>query len=115
MLKTSAARFASAVCVVIATAAPFATAAEAQGPGRRVDFELRALMNEIRHRSSDSIAAIDEPRFTGADTAETFLTPGEGVIGVTLGAEARAYPIAFLDGREVVNDQLNGRPIAVTW
>jgi hypothetical protein len=37
------------------------------------------------------------------------------VIGVEIGAEARAYPIAILDWHEVVNDSLGDVPILVTW
>jgi hypothetical protein len=41
----------------------------------------------------------------------------ELVLGVTLGGEARAYPInqLFSPQREVFNDMLGGQPIAATW
>lgn len=39
------------------------------------------------------------------------------VIGVRLGGDARAYPVNMLTGpqREILNDTLNGQPIAATW
>jgi hypothetical protein len=37
------------------------------------------------------------------------------VLGVTIGAESRAYPIAFLSWHEIVNDIVGGVPIAATW
>lgn len=62
------------------------------------------------------IPAIDEPRFVTADEADAFLSPEEPVLGV-VGADgtAKAYSAWHLDGHEVVNDDLDGEPIAVTW
>ena len=37
------------------------------------------------------------------------------VIGVSIGGESRAYPIRPLRFREMVNDELGGTPILVTW
>lgn len=41
----------------------------------------------------------------------------ELVLGVVVNGEARAYPINTLNGprREIINDELGGRPIAATW
>jgi hypothetical protein len=36
-------------------------------------------------------------------------------MGVVIHGEARAYPIRTLIGHEIVNDEVQGRPIAVTW
>lgn len=62
------------------------------------------------------IPAIDEPRFVTAAEAEEFLQPEEPMLGV-IGADgtAKAYSAWHLDGHEVVNDDLDGEPIAVTW
>lgn len=45
------------------------------------------------------------------------LKPGELVIGVVVGGQARAYPINMLTGphREIINDTLGNRAIAATW
>jgi hypothetical protein len=37
------------------------------------------------------------------------------VIGVKVGAEARAYPIKFMNYHDVINDTLGGEPIVVVW
>ena len=37
------------------------------------------------------------------------------MIGLTLGGEARAYPIAILNWHELVNDTLGGRPVLVSY
>ncbi len=45
------------------------------------------------------------------------LAANELVLGVTVGKEARAYPINMLTGpqREILNDTLGGKAIAATW
>lgn len=37
------------------------------------------------------------------------------VIGVSIDGDHRAYPIPFLSRHEIVNDEIGGRPLAVTW
>jgi Protein of unknown function (DUF3179) len=37
------------------------------------------------------------------------------VLGVVIGEESRAYPIAFLSWHEIVNDVVGGVPVAATW
>ena len=64
----------------------------------------------------DGIAAIFDPRFITAEQAsESQLRPGDQVMGVSINGEHRAYGTAFLSSREIVNDTVGGRPIAVTW
>jgi hypothetical protein len=36
-------------------------------------------------------------------------------MGVALNGEAKAYPVTVLRIREMVNDELGGLPILVTW
>ncbi|NQV24890.1 MAG: DUF3179 domain-containing protein [Rhodopirellula sp.] len=62
----------------------------------------------------DGIPAITDPRFVTAANA-TFLTPQSRVIGLTIEKESRAWPIAILNYHEIINDQLSGVPVAVTY
>ena len=64
----------------------------------------------------DAIQAIDEPEFVTAVEAAAFMSDSETVIGV-VGADgtARCYSAWQLDSNEIVNDTLDGRPIAATW
>jgi hypothetical protein len=62
----------------------------------------------------DGIPAILEPKFISAAKVD-FLSPGDQVIGIELGGQARAYPIRILNLHEVVNDTVNGIPIVVTF
>ena len=63
----------------------------------------------------DGIPAIDNPQFQSAEEADEEYAPDELVIGVNYDGDARAYSIPFLSGREIVNDTVGGRKIAVTW
>lgn len=61
----------------------------------------------------DGIRPIYEPIFAAADQVDW---PGATqVIGVSVGDEAKAYPVSFLNGREMVVDEIDGIPILVTW
>lgn len=62
----------------------------------------------------DGIPAIDHPRFLRPGAAN-FLRPGDLVVSVTIREKTRAYPLRILVWHEIVNDELAGRPIAVTY
>ena len=64
--------------------------------------------------TKDGIPAILEPKFLKPDEAD-FLNPDDQVIGIKIGAQARAYPIKILNWHEVVNDSIDGKPIVVTF
>ena len=61
----------------------------------------------------DGIPALDAPPTWSAEAAPWH--PDETVIGVALGGEARAYPLAILSWHELVNDSLGERPILVSY
>ena len=63
----------------------------------------------------DGIPAIFEPRFFSAEEADEWYDDHELVIGVEIDGDARAYSIPYLSRREIVNDSVGGRKIAVTW
>jgi hypothetical protein len=63
----------------------------------------------------DGIPSIDEPAFVSVDEADEFLAPSEPVASVELGGRARAYPLQVLVWHEIVNDELGGEPLAVTY
>jgi hypothetical protein len=63
----------------------------------------------------DGIPAIDHPKFEGADAAASWLEPKEPVIVVELEGQTRAYPLRILIRHEIVNDEIAGHPIVVTY
>lgn len=61
----------------------------------------------------DAIAPVYDPVFTSSD--QVGWPEDSLVIGVDLEGEARAYPVGFLNRREIVNDNHRGIPTLVTW
>jgi hypothetical protein len=55
----------------------------------------------------------DSPAFAGAD--EVKVDSDDKVLAVKMGQEARAYPIRTMGYHHIVNDTVNGMPIAVTY
>lgn len=63
----------------------------------------------------DEIPAIDDPQVYSLEEADREYLDGELVLGVKINGESRAYSSGTLDAHEIVNDELGGREIAVTW
>jgi hypothetical protein len=61
----------------------------------------------------DAILPVYDPQFVDSDAIGW--SPKTDVIGVSIGDEAKAYPVSFLSGRELVVDELSGEPILVSW
>ncbi|MCH7892226.1 MAG: DUF3179 domain-containing protein, partial [Gemmatimonadetes bacterium] len=62
-----------------------------------------------------SIRPIDDPMFVTAEEAEPEMLPTEFVIGLDVGGETKAYPVNVLSRHEIVNDEIGGTPVAVTF
>lgn len=62
----------------------------------------------------DGIPPIDQPRFESAFITKRY-ADREPVISLTLSSETRAYPLSVLTWHEIVNDELGGRSVAVTY
>lgn len=62
----------------------------------------------------DGIPALLDPLFVPVREA-SFLSDEDRVLGLRLGHRAKAYPIKILNWHEIVNDSLDGKPIAVTY
>ncbi len=61
----------------------------------------------------DAIVPVYEPSFVSPDEIE--LWPNELVMGVEINGESHAYPIGLMRIREMVNDEVGGVPILVSW
>lgn len=62
----------------------------------------------------DGIPALTDPKMISAGAAD-YLADDDRVIGITAGKKARAYPLRILNYHEIVNDQIAGTPVAVTY
>ena len=63
----------------------------------------------------DGIPAIDRPRFVPANAADGELHTREPVMTLIYRSETRAYPIRYLMWHEIVNDEIGGEPVVVTF
>ena len=63
----------------------------------------------------DGIPSLDERRFESVAEAGEWLADREPVIELELDGVARAYPIQILVWHEIVNDEVAGIPVAVTF
>ena len=61
----------------------------------------------------DAIHPVYNPTFRSAESTEW--SAGTLVIGLELNGEAKAYPVSFLNFREMVIDWIGGSPVLVTW
>ncbi len=59
--------------------------------------------------------AVGSPAFLFQGVTDGRLTPKERVVSVVQGEETAAYPFSVLEQVHVINDQLNGTPLAVFW
>lgn len=77
--------------------------------GAEESYEIITLLPK------DGIPAVYRPEIIDLQSANGEYRDDDLVIGVEIDGEARAYNIPFLSRREIVNDSLGGRKIAVTW
>ena len=101
--------------LAVAAGAGCVTGEEADGSPR---FKFEWIEGEPMYTvlPEDAIPSIDAPRFVGAEEAQAFLAEDEPVLGVVgRNGTAKAYSAWQLDHHEIVNDVIDGEPIAVTW
>jgi hypothetical protein len=64
----------------------------------------------------DGIPSIDTPKFISTEEASSnFLQGSDLVIGLEVNGDMRAYPLKILVWHEIVNDNVGGIPVAVTY
>ncbi|HZB23379.1 MAG TPA: DUF3179 domain-containing protein [Gaiellaceae bacterium] len=86
--------------------------------GWKTDFSRREVsLTEFQSGGPprDGIPPIDEPKFVAIAVADDDIADREPVILVEHRGEARAYPINILIWHEIVNDEIGGTPVAVTF
>ena len=86
-------------------------------PGFRTDFS-RSLVPDSQILSGgppkDGIPSVDSPAFL-APGQVGWLADREPVLVVASGGEARIYPLQILTYHEIVNDEVGGVPLVVTY
>ncbi len=82
------------------------------GPVAAAGFDARELVDVL---PIGRIPAVDRPRFESTDEAEDWLGSAAPVLVLSVGEDARAYPLAILLWHEIVNDVVGGRAIVATY
>jgi len=65
--------------------------------------------------ADDGIPSLREPKFETVAESTDWMVPFEPVITLVVNNEPRIYPIQILIWHEVVNDELGGEPVLVTF
>jgi hypothetical protein len=63
----------------------------------------------------DGIPSIDNPKFMSVKEADKLLKDSELLVGLNINGDIRAYPLQILVWHEIVNDNVGGIPVAVTY
>jgi hypothetical protein len=64
----------------------------------------------------DTIPSVDDPTFKASHAGGAYAgDPTDRVVVVESPTETRAYPLRYLHYHEIVNDVLDGDPVAITW
>lgn len=63
----------------------------------------------------DSIPSIDRPKFISASEASSWLLDSEPGIAISLDGVHRFYPYQIMVWHEIVNDEIAGKPVAITY
>ncbi len=83
------------------------------------DFSKHSIpLNEILSGGppKDGIPALNAPKFISAKTAsKSFLKNSDRVLGLFINGKAKAYPVNILNWHEVVNDEISGKPVLVSY
>lgn len=62
----------------------------------------------------DGIPSIDNPVFANVEDSH-FMSDSDTVIGLEINGEVKAYPLFILVWHEIINDNVGGIPVAVTY
>jgi len=86
--------------------------------GWATDFSLHTVpLDEIVSGGppKDGIPALDHPNFVGVAEARRWLEDDDPVLVIETEGASRAYPYQVLIWHEIVNDEIDGLPLAVTY
>jgi len=100
------------VTLLPAESPPFSTS------GWTTDFSKRTVeWSQILSGGppKDGIPSIDEPVFVAIEDSQNRVSAKEPVIVFEHNDDARAYPLSILMWHEIVNDEVGGKPVTVTF
>ncbi len=63
----------------------------------------------------DGIPSIDHPKFVSVEEADNWIQDNELVLGIIYKGVKRVYPLQIMVWHEIVNDNIAGDPILITY
>ncbi|MBG83405.1 MAG: hypothetical protein CMJ40_02535 [Phycisphaerae bacterium] len=84
----------------------------------RVDtatIEMALLYRDMIPVEDEAIILTPEEAATANSARKPYLISKDLVIGVVVDGQPRAYPLSILNVHEIIHDEINDKPIAVTW
>lgn len=103
--------------LLLISAQAYANADTWRSQGWQTDFSKSSIdFNDILSGGPprDGIPSIDNPQFVAASDISN-LGPLEPVIRLDINGDIRAYPLQVMTWHEIVNDEVGGTPVAVTY
>ena len=87
--------------------------------GWQTDFSLHTVpygeIAQAAQARDGGIPAIYGPMFTTFEDADNWIAPREPILALEINGDARAYPVQILIWHEIVNDEVGGVPVLVTF
>ena len=86
--------------------------------GWATDFSKKSVpLTEIMSGGPprDGIPPIDDPEYASVANPPEYMNGKEPVVALEIDGDARAYPLAILIWHEIVNDEVGGVPVTVTY
>src|SRR5216683_6952868 len=119
----SSASLPPATVSAVPTTAPIPTAVQLSGlrfstRGWKTNFsKAQVPLSDIESGGPprDGIPPIDQPKFVSPAEAGAWMKDQEPVIAFELNGNARAYPLQILIWHEIVDDEVGGVPVAITF
>ena len=90
--------------------------ADAEPTGGSNPIRERATVPDTdpRFRQSRGFVVLDDPEIISGTDASAFIE-GELVLGLTVGGLSRAYPVSMAAYHHIINDEVQGDPLLVTY
>lgn len=85
------------------------------GSADRAPYEIVEGSPMYRMLSPGAIPPVNRPTWADVPRADRFMAPDEPVIVLERGDEVRIYSTWYLEGHEVVNDQIGTEALLVSW
>lgn len=97
--------------------APAPTGKSLQPQLADADIDLSEVVALLPPDAIRAIAPEEVPHIlvTAAEANAGGIPPDVNVIGIEVGGESHAYPLPYLSAHEIVNVDIGGRHLAVTW